>query len=221
MDRTTKQEWKQKYALALSQNLEKGNWEKVQELLPAAENIGVSSRQLQKTWTNFGIHQKNQNNLVSAVVSFASARRHALDNNQILAELLLCLGGFIERFESKFSREDLVHLEYGLDRVYSFQKTRPKTSDANLQRAKELLAYIRAQKQVAPSKQETPATHHVLRIFAALHPDMTFDEVKVEFARVVAPLIRRKLAESKKPTAKKPSSTGGKKPPKNKDDKDK
>lgn len=181
---------------ALKEHLNKKNWEKIEELLPAAEVAGVSAGQLKKTWFALGQHQKEDDKVVSALVSFSSARKHDLDNSSILTEILDCLSGFIDRFEDKFSREDLLHLEYGLDRLYSFQKTRTTKEDENLRRAKELLTRIRYKKEEAPSKRETPATPYVFRVYAALHPDMTFEEVKVEFARVVAPLIRKKLVET-------------------------
>ncbi len=183
---------------ALKELLKKKNWEKIEELLPAAEQFGVSGRLLQKTWTELGQHQKKDDKLVSAIESFSSARKHDLGNSSILSEIFDCLSGFIDRFENKFSREDLLHLEYGLDRLYSFQKTKIKKEDENLRRAKELLTRIRYKKEEAPSKRETPATPYVFRVYAAIHHDMTFEEVKVEFARVVAPLIRKQLAEKEK-----------------------
>jgi hypothetical protein len=79
-----------------------------------------------------------------ALVSFASARVHDLDNARILAEILECLEGFISDFKLKFSREDLVHLEYSLNRVSAFHKPKPVTSEENLRKAKELLKRIKA-----------------------------------------------------------------------------
>ena len=212
----SKREVKKIYTIAVQEYLKKGDWEKLEAELPAAENIGVARKQLQKAWIQLGEHQKVQEKLVSALVSFASARVHDLDNARILAEILECLERFISAFESKFSREDLVHLEYSLNRVYTFHKTRPQTSEENLRKAKELLKRIKALKEFAPSKRETPATQHVLTIYGALYPGMTEAEVQVEFAKVVAPLFRKKLADLNR----KPSSAGGKKPPKDKDKND-
>jgi hypothetical protein len=67
-----------------------------------------------------------------------------------------------------------------------------------------------------PSKRKTPATHRVLTIFAVFNPGMTEAEVQVEFAKVIAPLFRKKLAELNR----EPSSAGGKKPPKDKEKND-
>jgi hypothetical protein len=216
MKTTDKREIKKLYTIAISDYLKKENWERLEAELPAAENIGVANKQLQKAWIELGVHQKRQDKLVSALVSFASARIHDLDNNRILAEILECLEGFISAFESKFSREDLVRLEYGLNRVYLFHKSRSETSEENLRKAKELLKRIKAKKEFAPLRRETPATQHVLRIYGALYPGMTEAEVQVEFAKVVAPIFRKKLAEVKQ----NPSAPGGKKPPKDKDKND-
>ncbi len=224
IDRKSKLEWKKKYSFALTQHLKNNNWEKIEELLPAAESFGVSARQLQKAWTELGQQQKKDDKLVSALVSFAAARKHALDSNQLFSEILDCLTGFIDLFEKKFSREDLVLLEYGINRVYSFQKLQPSSNDQILSRAKELQIRIKDLLIFAPSKPETVASPNVQRIYAALYSDMTQDEVRTEFARLFMEMngdeYEKRLKEKKK-AKKKPSPTGGKKPPKDGDDKDK
>lgn len=224
IDQKSKLEWKKKYSFALTQHLKNSNWEKIEELLPAAESYGVSAQLLQNAWTELGQHQKKDDKLVSALVSFAAARKHALDNNHLFSELLDCLTGFIDLFEPKFSREDLVLLEYGLDRVYSFQKLQPNSNEPIFFRAKELQIRIKDLLIFAPSKAETVASPNVQRIYAALYSDMTQDEVRTEFARLFMEMsgdeYEKRLKEKKK-AKKKPSSTGGKKPPKDGNDKDK
>lgn len=140
----------------------------------------------------------HQDNLVAVIVSLASARKHAIDDNKIFpAQLLDSLIVFIDKNEKKLSIEDYVRLEYGLERVYSFQKTRPKSDDININKAKNLLTRIRYKKEEAPSKKKSSITPEVTRIYSALYPDMTHEEVKVEFARIAAPFIRTKMAELK------------------------
>jgi hypothetical protein len=50
----------------------------------------------------------------------------------------------------------------------------------------------------APSREETPATHRVEYIYNALYGDMTIDEIRAKFARIMAPYFRQKLEEDAK-----------------------
>ena len=209
-DRQKLSEWTIKYLSELHKHTEHKNWEKLEKLLSMANNMGVPSTQLQKSWTALARYQKQQHQLASALVSFASARFYNVDNAILLYEILDCLNKYINETGTQLSREDLAHLEHGLYRLYTFQKTRPKTPDVDLQLAKELLTRIRHAKSDAPSKLKTPATTNVFRIFSALYPNMSQEEVKVEFARIVAPLVRKKLSEGNtdKPPGKKRSKKG-------------
>ncbi len=218
MDNKSKTELKKLNSIALREHLKNKNWEKIEELLPAAEVFGVSNRQLQKTWFELGQQQKKADNMVSALVSFASARKHDIDNPQLFIEITECLVGFIDRFESKFSREDLVILEYSFNRIITFYKSRLKRYESYLFPAEGLLNRIKSLIIFSPSKKETPASSHVQRIYAALYPsNMPIEEIRVEFGRLFAATYRdeyeRRVREKKK-QKKKPSSTGGKKPPK-------
>ncbi|MHB1050618.1 MAG: hypothetical protein ACYC09_11095 [Bacteroidota bacterium] len=211
---------KQLNTLVLKELLKKKNWEKIEEVLPAAEQFGVSGRLLQKTWTELGQHQKGSDKLVTAIESFSHARKHSIENEKIFVQITESLSGFVTRFERQFSREDLVRLEFAFERVYTFHKNKSHFPKDVIDRAKSVLDQIRLQKEVAPSKIETPASSNVFRIFAALYPGMTQPEVEAEFARIVAPLVRRRMAELKDKPKKKAKASGGKKPPKDKDSDD-
>lgn len=218
MNQKTKTGSKKEFDQQINNLIKKGSWDKVEDLLLSIESMKISPNKLKKGWADLAYEQMHQDNLVAVIVSLASARKHALDDNKIFAQLLDSLIVFIDKNEKKFSIEDYVRLEYGLNRIYSFQKTRTKTDDININKAKELLTRIRYKKEEAPSKKKSSVTPEVTRIFSALYPDMTHEEVKVEFARIAAPFIRKKLTEAENKNKKKPSSTGGKKPPKDDND---
>ena len=197
MNQKTKTGSKKEFDQQINNLIKKGSWDKVEDLLLAIESMKISPNKLKKGWTDLAYDQMHQDNLVAVIVSLASARKHAIDDNKIFAQLLDSLIVFIDKNEKKFSIEDFVRLEYGLNRVYSFQKTRPKSDDININKAKDLLTRIRYKKEEAPSKKKSSVTPEVTRIFSALYPDMTHEEVKVEFARIAAPFIRMKMAELK------------------------
>jgi hypothetical protein len=199
MVRKLTREFKKKYSNAANQVSRDTDWDEIAKFLKVAEDNKIPDNQLKKAWTDLARDQIEKNDLTSALISLSSARRHALDDQQLLAEILKCLAGVYAVFQAKFSREDLLHLESALNRLYSFHKTRENTTEENLERAKELLTSIEHSKQLAPSLAKTPATQDVLRIYSALYPNMTQEEVAAEFARIVAPLIREELSKKKKP----------------------
>ncbi len=197
MNQKTKTGSKKEFDQQINNLIKKRSWDKVEDLLLAIESMKISPNKLKKGWTDLAYDQMHQDNLVAVIVSLASARKHAIDDNKIFAQLLDSLIVFIDKNEKKLSIEDYVRLEYGLNRVYSFQKTRPKSDDININKAKNLLTRIRYKKEEAPSKKKSSITPEVTRIYSALYPDMTHEEVKVEFARIAAPFIRTKMAELK------------------------
>ncbi len=219
MKNTSTADLKKHTSFALKEHLKKENWQKIEELLPFAETQGVSNRLLQKTWTELGYHQKEKDESVSALISFVAARKYNTKNHKMFAEIVECLSQFVHLYCNKFSKEDLVFLKYGLERIYTFEN-QPNSKEPSLFFAKKLQTQIDNLLKSAKSKPETPASFNVQRIYDALYTRMTPEEVRVEFAKLFFDANRdeyeRRIKEKKK-LRKKPSSTGGKKPPKDGD----
>jgi len=68
---------------------------------------------------------------------------------------------------------------------------RSKKDDANLDHARKLNPGDPGKSKHAPSKRETPVTHHVVKIHSALYSNMTPEEVRAEFARINCSTLRR------------------------------
>jgi hypothetical protein len=217
-DRATQLEWRKKYAHALEEHLKTKNWEKVKDVLPAAEEIRVNKRLLKKSWFKLAEHESSTGHPISAIEHYGSARNCDLTDVSLLAKIAVQLERFVVEFEDRFSREDIIGLLEPLERMRSFHGVQlkqpiPPELDTLSTKLKRLL-------QSAPSKKETPATPYILRIFAALYSDkMTTEEVQAEFARIVVPIIREeyeKRLKEKNSQKKKPKKRlAPPKPPKN------
>jgi hypothetical protein len=67
-----------------------------------------------------------------ALASFAASRRYDVDNIILFSELTDYLSGFVDRFEKKLSKEDLVVLGNGFDGLLSFYQSCLKSKGSNL-----------------------------------------------------------------------------------------
>jgi hypothetical protein len=204
---------KQLFTLAIKDNIVKKDWPKLAEVLISAETYGVTKGLQRKGWYLVGQYEYERENLPAAIVSFNSARSIDPVNLNILDGFFSSYLAYFEKHESVFSREDLLILEGPIKRMVNYYQVHQSIPDKNIQIAKELLKRIRLRRRNAPSKEETPETHHVIRIFDGLYPKMAPAEIQAEFANLVVPLIRDYLEKkpkdkpSKKPPARKPKDT--------------
>lgn len=216
MKNTTKLDPKKLTSFALKEHLKKKNWGKIEELLPFGESQGVSNRLLQKSWIELAYQQKEDDALVSAILSFVAARKFNTKNDKLFIEIVDCLSQFVLRYCNTFSKEDLVFLKYGLDRIYTYEN-QINSKKPSLFPAKKLQVQIDNLLISAKSKPETKSTYNVQRIYDALYTYMTPEEVRSEFAKLFFEANideYEKRVREKKKLKKKPSASGGKKPPK-------
>jgi hypothetical protein len=194
---------------AIRQNITKKDWQKLSEVMIGAEKVGVGKSLRKKGWFQVGLSEAERGNRPSAIVAFNSARVLDPHPDKVLERMYGEVEGFCAEFDGVFSREDLYVLGRALERIDSFHTHHAKVAKDTLERGKRSIRWIEHRLQGAPLREETPATHHVQRIYSALYPPMTIEEVRAEFARIVEPLIRERL--ERKP---KPASGGGGKGPK-------
>jgi len=216
MAKRTQNETKVMYEEAIRQNIAKKDWRKLSEVMIGAEKVGVGKSLRKKGWFQVGLSEAERGNHPSAIVAFNSARVLDSHPDEVLERLYGEVEGFCAEFDGIFSRADLFVLRQALERIDSFHRYHAKVAIGTLTRGKRLARWSEQRLQGAPLKEETPATHHVQRIYAALYPPMTIEEVRAEFARIVEPLIRERLERKPKPAA-----GGGGKGPKDSDDEEK
>jgi hypothetical protein len=183
------------YTEAIRQNIAKKDWTKLADVMMEAEKVGVGKTLRRRGWYHLGLYEAERGNHPSAIIAFNSARFGQPGDKPVLKELFAQLEAFYVANESVFSREDLLLFEEPIEMIEGFCRLRSKKDDANLDRARKLIQRIQAKVNDAPSKRETPVTHHVVRIHSALYSNMTPEEVRAEFARIIAPTLREMLKE--------------------------
>jgi hypothetical protein len=201
------------YEEAIRQNIAKEDWTRLSDVMMEAEKAGVGKTLRRTGWYHLGLYEAERGNHPAAIAALNFARILDSKPGATLEKIVEEIEAFCQDFNGRFSRQDLYMLAKGLDRVVSFHSFHVKVPRAVQEKGKRLGVWIEDQQQTAPDKEETPATHHVERIYAALYPPLTIEEVRAEFARVVEPLIRERLDRKIKP-----ASGGGGKGPKGPDE---
>jgi hypothetical protein len=139
------------------------------------------------------LFEAERGNHPSAIIAMNSARSLQPKDKPTLKRLVRQLGAFYEENESIFSREDLLLLQEPIVRIEAFHRLQQGRDEADLEVARNLIQRIRSKINNAPSKIESRVTHHVVRIESALYTSMTPEEVRAEFARIIAPTVREML----------------------------
>jgi hypothetical protein len=201
------------YEEAIRQNIRRKDWRKLSEVMIGADLAGVRKLLRRRGWYQVGLFEAERENHPAAIIALNSARRLDPKPDQPLNRMLEQIEAFCQDFDGRFSREDLYMLLRSVERVNSFHSFHSKVATEIQEKGKRLVGWIESQLSEASLKEETPATHHVQRIYSALYPPMTIEEVRAEFARIVEPLIRERL--ERKPM---PASSGGGKGPKDPED---
>ena len=204
------------YTEAIRQNIAKKDWSKLSEVMIGAELAKVGKPLRRRGWYQVGLFEAERGNHAAAIMAFNSARILDPQPGAIVGRIFEEAEAFCGDFDGRFSRQDLLMLGQALQRIQAFHLTHTKVPTDVLEKGRRVVRWIESRITDAPLREETPATHHVQRIYAALYPPMTIEEVRAEFARIVEPLIRERLERKAKP-----ASGGGAKGPKDPDDEDK
>ena len=100
-------------------------------------------------------------------------------------------------------KQDLKILKDPLVLLIDYHQLNFPKHQAQVEVGKELIQKINYRmKYVAEEKTETLATFKVGQIHNAIHDDMTFEELRSEFARIIEPTVRDLVEEKEKETKK-------------------
>ena len=189
------------YEEAIRQNIAKKDWSRLADVMTEAEKAGVGKELRKRGWYHVGLYEAERGNHPAAIAALNFARILDAKPGATLEKIVEEIEAFCQDFNGRFSRQDLYMLAKGLDRIVSFHSFHVKVPRAVQEKGKRLGVWIEDQQRTALDKEETPATHHVQRIYAALYPPLTIEEVRAEFARIVEPLIRERLDRKTKPAS--------------------
>jgi hypothetical protein len=189
---------KQVVTKVVKSDLETKNWQHLSAIMPVADKYRIARSLRLKGWKRLAGYYYENKKHIDAIVAFNKARQVALDDEHAIRGLFNSLIAVYDEQRENFSREDLVLLENQIDRIISFYTIHLPVEKEVIGDGEKLLTRIKVHLHSAPSKEETPATHRVEYIYNALYGDMTIEEIRAEFARIMAPYFREKLEEDAK-----------------------
>jgi hypothetical protein len=195
----TKNDDKALVTLALKTAIKKQDFERLPDMLPLAKKHNVQKKLLIQGWLLLAEGSLERKDYVNAVLSFNSARSFDLRDKRILARLLDSIDHFYGQFREVFSWDDLVLLADALERLLGFYRINGGPGiDDFVSSASGVLAKVKRHREIADEKIETAASFKVGQIWDALYSDMTMEEVRSEFARILAPYLRDEIDAKKK-----------------------
>jgi hypothetical protein len=208
--------------LAIKSAIEKREYHRLSEWIELADEYGVKKSLRYKAWNILGTQWKADRNFVDAAIALNAARR--IKPLQITTVKLLfdCIALFVEENRMIFSQSDLTKIELELERILEFYKVKKLWTHPVIKSGRDLFHQIFMLKQTAKDIVETPATHKTDRIVKALRSNVSFQEVKADYARIIAPILRELLAkeiDEENPKEKKRSKKSPLKNPKTKKEK--
>jgi hypothetical protein len=156
-----------------------------------------------KGWTLIGEYWLGQGNFVDGIIALNRARRCAGASTKLLGTVFGSLDAFIKRNQDKFIRSDLLSLSEEVDRLLNVYKMRGDWNSGPVIQGRKILSIVLEWAKRAPEKLEGPVTHHVQKIVDAFRTDVTKEEVRADFARLIAPVLRDLLEQDEKEKANK------------------
>ena len=203
------------YAMDIKQHIKNQDWEALNEIMSLLQEHGPGAkRYLRLGWLHLGDHYFSDDRVIDAIVAYNFARAAAVNDKTILRKLFESLEQFYEAAKSDLSREDLLALGDSLERILNFYRVGDLWDSQPIQIGNDLLRKLQSMIEDAPSLEETRATFSVKKIYSAIYDNMTIQEVRAEFARLLEPTFRDLLEEEEeKPKKKKKAAKKKRKPP--------
>jgi hypothetical protein len=184
--------------LGLKNALSRKDHKKLEGLAEIADKYGVNKTLRHRAWKLLGTHWMGEGHFVEAAIALNSARQADPLKMDTVKLLIQCLGGFVNDYRETFSSSDLSKIEDELDRILNFYKVKNLWRHPATNVGKELLHDVVQLKVSAKESTETPATHKTDRIVNALHTNVSMDEVRADFARLITPYLLERIAEEQK-----------------------
>ena len=197
----------------IKQNIKDKDWEKLSEAMPATVEYPVEISLQSKGWLLLGSYYEEKEKLVDAIKAFNKARVTDPAVVIVFDKLFSSINSFYDKNRKLFSKSDLEKLKEALLPIWNYHQINFPQQSTSITNHKNIFSKLDYRiKFEATEAVETPMTYPVQVIHDALYGDMTQEEVRAEFARLLAPVIREELAK-KKSKDKKSKSKKSIKPP--------
>lgn len=181
---------------SLQESIRIQNVEKLQAVLPLADENGLSKELRFQGYMIVGENHLEDSKFVEATINLNKARIIFPDNLGTTEKLRKAFLEFFEKFKNIFSINDLLVFEDTIIGIFNYYSVYFPAHQFLISGLQELLEKIRYRaKYLAVTAEETAVTFKVKVIHDALYGDMTIEEMRAEFARIIEPALREKLKE--------------------------
>lgn len=193
-------------------------WEALIKLFPGAEDAGVANTLLKSASKKVGEYLYSSNRYYEAILLSNKARSRDPKNRPIFQLFVNAVLKFFNNYVEEFSKNDLAEFKQTILSIIDFHKLKypahRKVVDSTEHMFRRMDYRI---KHVARDVDESKVTNRVQQIKNSLYGDMTSEEVRQEFAKLLVPKLREildagddsgaeKKDSKKKPTRKKKKS---------------
>jgi hypothetical protein len=151
-----------------------------------------------KAWFQTGLYWQREGAQSDAIISLNSARVLSPLDTKILTPFFESFNHFLSDYRDVFSQEDLELLSDPVESLLEFYKAKGMWDSLALSMGKHVRRRINYIKRDAKSAVETKASYQVERIVKALRENVTIEQVREEYARIMAPVFWELIAKEAK-----------------------
>jgi hypothetical protein len=192
-------EKKKMLTLRVKNNIENGEWQKLIDALPVAEEAGIPKPLLHKAFILASGYLEERGELTKVINYLNKARSLKPETVKVFDKIIKAFYSFYLQFKEVFSKQDLTLLKETLLFLIDYHHMNFPRHQNQVKLGRELIQKIDYRlKFKAQDKSESPATFRVQQIQDAIYGDMTFEELRSEFARLIEPTVRDLLDEKAK-----------------------
>ena len=183
----------------IQKNIKGKNWAKLAEAMPITLEYPTSKSIQFRGWRLVGNYYAEQENFADAIKAYNKARVIKPSVVTVFDKMIAAADAFYAYSRDLFSKSDLQKLKEALLPVLNYHSVNFPKHRSIVETGKSLIKRINYRiKFEAADAVETKVTYPVHIIYDALYGDMTEDQVRNEFARLLSPILREKISEKEK-----------------------
>jgi tetratricopeptide (TPR) repeat protein len=180
----------------IRQDLQSKSWEQLINALLVAEEYDVSKILLKKAFTEAGKYLFSQEKYFEAIIHFNKARIRDLNADKVFQLFINAVDSFFKNNVEEFSKQDLLEFKQTILPIINFHKINNPDHKKIIDTTEHMFRRIDyCIRYTAKDVEESKLTFPVQQIKNSLYGNMTPEEVRQEFARLNAMVLRDILSK--------------------------
>ena len=210
MEKTTKtlREETKLMTIAVEARLKNKDFKGLAGIIELVDKYNVKKPLRQKAWFQVGLNWQREGAQSDAIIALNSARVLSPLDAKILTPFFESFNRFLSDFRDDLSVEDLELLSDPVESLLEFYKAKGLWDAPALAMGKHVSRRINYIKADAKSAVETKASYQIERIVKALRENVTIEQVREEYARIMAPVFLELIAKEMDEKGPVPSTAG-------------